>query len=76
MTVHLLLWSLADADTTLGELRGHLPPLAPPSVWISDESTGRFGLVAFGDPPDLARIVELIGKDPDLADELDVEEAR
>jgi hypothetical protein len=43
-------------------------------VWISNEVTERFGLVSFSDPlPDLAEVRELIGKDPELGEEFDVE---
>jgi hypothetical protein len=73
--VRLLLWNLSDSKTTLDELRARLPE-APNRTWISDEATGRFGVVETwdetpGDFPDEIR--ELIGKDPDIAEEFDVE---
>ena len=55
--VHLLLWSLGDSKTSLDELRAQLPPLDAPSTWLSNEATDRFGLVAFGDVPDIDRVV-------------------
>ena len=76
MPVRLLLWSLADSQTTLEELRGRLPELADGDVWISDEATERLGLISFADePPDLGELHELIGKDPELGEEFDVEES-
>jgi hypothetical protein len=73
--VRLLLWSLSDSKTTLDELRTQLPQAAN-RTWISDEATERFGVVERwqdtpGDFPDEIR--ELIGKDPDIAEEFDVE---
>ena len=75
MLVRLLLWNLADSKTTLEELRGRLPELADGDVWISDEATERFGLISFSEElPDLAEIRKLIGKEPELGEEFDVEE--
>ncbi len=74
MIVRIVLWSLADSKTTLAELREHLPPLGDGDVWISDESTERFGLISIsGELPDLARVRDLIGKEPDIGEEFDVE---
>ena len=75
MIVRLLLWSLAGSKTTLEELRPLLEP-RPNRTWISDETTERFGVVetweaAAGDFPDEIR--ELIGKEPDIAEEFEVE---
>ena len=75
MIVRLLLWNLADSKTTLDELRPQLTP-APNRTWISDENTDRFGAIetwdeAAGAFP--AEIRELIGKEPDIAEEFDVE---
>jgi len=78
MLVRLVLWSLADSQTTLDELRARLPELEPPSAWISNEATERFGLVAFGEVPaetlELAAV--LIGKQPEAGEEFEVEEPR
>jgi hypothetical protein len=73
--VRLLLWNLSDSKTTLDELRTQLPE-APNRTWISDEATERFGVIetwedAAGEFPDGIR--ELIGKEPDIAEEFDVE---
>ena len=73
MTVaRLLLWNLFESKTTLDELRAQLPQLAGDDVWIANEAQERFGLIAFGELPDLAPIVELIGSEPDVAEEFDV----
>ena len=75
MIVRLVLWNLADSKTTLGELRERLPELPGGDVWISDEATERFGLISFADePPDLTEVRGLIGKDPEVGEEFDVEE--
>jgi hypothetical protein len=74
--VRLLLWNLADSKTTLDELRTRLEP-DPSRTWISDETGERFGVVELwdddqsGDFP--AEIRDLIGKDPEIAEEFDVE---
>ena len=75
MVVHLLLWSLADSKTTLDELRAQLPKLEQRDTWLSNEASERFGLVSFGDEPpaELARVRDLIGRDPEVAEEFDVE---
>ena len=75
MTVRLLLWNLADSKTTLDELRANLPDLPERDVWISDDATERFGLISFsGEPRGLERIRELIGKDPEVGEEFDLED--
>lgn len=73
MTVRLLLWSLADSKTTLDELRARLPWIDPPNAWISHETTERFGLLAYGELPDIGPVVELIGAEPSIAEEFEVE---
>lgn len=75
MIVRIFLWNLADSKTTLDELRGQLPQLEQRDAWLSNEASERFGLVSFGDEPtaELAQIRDLIGRDPDVAEEFDVE---
>jgi hypothetical protein len=69
----ILIWNLADSKTTLAELREQLPPLDDGDHWIANETQERFGLVSTGDElPDLAGVRELIGKEPDVAEEYDV----
>ena len=73
MIVRVLIWSLFDTKTTIDELRGSLPELDPPSAWIWNEASERFGLVAFGDelPPEIAESRELMGREPDVYEEFD-----
>ena len=89
MIVRLVLWSLADSKTTIEELRRYLRdesvdafedvPGLRFKAWISDEATERWGAVyvfettaaAQQELPGRAR--ELIGKDPDVVEEFDVE---
>jgi len=74
VTVRLLLWNLADSKTTLDELRAKLPDLPEGDHWISDPPTERFGLISFsGSVGGLERIRDLIGKDPELGEEFELE---
>jgi hypothetical protein len=69
--VRILIWNLADSKTTLDELREQLP-LLDDGMWIANEPQERFGLVSTADAlPDLTRLRELIGKDPEVAEEYD-----
>jgi hypothetical protein len=74
--LRIFLWNLADSKTTLDELREQLPALDSGDAWISNEASERFGLVSHGEQPPagLERIRDLIGRDPDVAEEFDVEE--
>jgi hypothetical protein len=70
----ILIWSLYDSNTSLDELRAHLPDLPDGSHWISNEAQERLGVIAFGDElPDLGEVPELIGKEPEAAEEFDIE---
>ena len=73
MIVRILIWSLFDSKTTIAELRDSLPELEPPSAWIWNEASERFGLVFFGEdlPEDVGRVRELIGTDPVVYEEFD-----
>jgi hypothetical protein len=87
--VRLVLWSLADSNTTIHELRRYLreesvdafaeAPGLRFKVWVSDEATDRWGAVYLWESrealeaPFVSRARELIGKDPDIAEEFDVE---
>jgi hypothetical protein len=73
--LRIFLWNLADSKATLDELREQLPELDAGDAWISNEASERFGLVSYEDEPPgaLARVRELIGRDPDVAEEFDVE---
>jgi hypothetical protein len=70
----VLLWTLFDSKTTIDELREHLPDLSPPSAWIWNEGSERFGLLAFGDelPLGLERVRDLVGRAPEVFEEFDV----
>jgi hypothetical protein len=71
--VRILIWSLYDSKTTIEELRAAVEELEPPSTWVWNEASERFGVVAFGDelPEAVAHARELIGRDPDVAEEFD-----
>jgi hypothetical protein len=89
VVLRLVLWNLADSKTTIEELRRYLRdesvdafedvPGLRFKAWISDEATERWGAVylwesaeaAEQEPPSRAR--ELIGKEPDIGEEFDVE---
>ena len=89
MLLRLVLWNLADSKTTIGELRRYLRdesveafedvPGLRFKAWISDEVTERWGAVYLWESREAAEQVvasrarELIGKDPDIAEEFDVE---
>jgi hypothetical protein len=67
-----LIWNLADSKTTVAELRDRLPRLDEGDYWIANDAQERFGLVSTGeDLPDLEQVRELIGKEPEIAEEYD-----
>ena len=75
MTVRLLLWNLADSMTTLDELRAKLPDLPEGDFWISDPIGERFGLISFSeDNEPVTQARELIGKDPEVGEEFELED--
>jgi hypothetical protein len=87
--VRFVLWSLADSDTTIAELRTYLQEEAVDAFaevpgllfkgWISDEHTERWGAVYVFESAEAAeqelpsRARELIGKNPDIAEVFDLE---
>jgi hypothetical protein len=87
--VRLALWSLADSKTTIGELRRHLRDewadefeLVPGlrlQAWMSDETTERWGAISLfesreaADQPLPLGPRDLIGRDPDILEEFDLE---
>ena len=87
LILRLVLWSLADSDVALGDLREALGGEAQDApgrrfaAWISDESSERFGEVSVWDSPEdselsgPARLRALIGRDPDVWEQFDVEES-
>jgi hypothetical protein len=86
--VRFVLWSLADSETTVAELRRSLgDEWADAEVEgvgfkasFSDEATERWGAFYVFESPEAAeqsgpdRAHELIGKDPDIVEEFDLEE--
>jgi hypothetical protein len=87
--VRLVLWNLADSKTSIAELRRYLRDESVDAfeeveglrfkAWISDEATERWGAVYVWESEEAARqelpgkARELIGKDPDIGEEFDVE---
>ena len=71
--VRILIWNLADSKTTLDEVRQQLPDSPDGGTWIANDAQERFGIVSTGDTlPDLQQLRDLIGKDPEVAEEYDV----
>jgi Putative mono-oxygenase ydhR len=87
--LRLVLWNLADSKTTIAELRRYLReesvdqfaevPGLRFKAWISDEATERWGAVYLWESEEAAqqavpsRAREMIGKDPDIGEDFDVE---
>lgn len=73
MIVRILIWNVFESKTTLEELRDSLPELEPPSQWIWNEATERFGIVAVGEdlPEAVGWAQDLIGGEPDVYEEFD-----
>lgn len=89
MIVRFVLWNLADSQTTIAELRRYLRDESVDAfedveglrfkAWISDEVTERWGAFYVWESAEAARqelpgkARELIGKDPDVVEEFDIE---
>ena len=89
MVVRLVLWSLADSLTNVGELRRYLRDESVAQfevvqgilfkAWVSDETTERWGAIDVWESQEAAdqlvpsRARELIGKDPEIAEIFDLE---
>jgi putative monooxygenase ydhR len=87
--VRIVLWNLADSKSTVEELRRYLRdesvdafaqvPGLRFKAWLSDEATERWGAVYVWESREAAkqplpsRARELIGRDPDIGEEFDVE---
>jgi hypothetical protein len=70
----ILIWGLHDSMTSIDEVRAHLPELDGDDRWITNEVTERVGLISFGNElPELVELRQLIGKDPDVVEEFEVE---
>ena len=74
MVARIVLWNLADSQTNLDELRAQLPALPSGDAWVSNESQERFGLISFAEElPDIGAVGRLIGSEPAVFEEFDVE---
>ena len=75
MIVRLLIWNVFDSKTTIDELRESLPELVPPSQWIWNEATERFGVIVVDeDPPEsIGWAQDLVGDEPHVYEEFDSE---
>jgi hypothetical protein len=89
MLVRFVLWSLAESDMTIEELRTYLRdesvdqfaqvPGLLFKAWISDEATDRWGAIyvweslAASEQELPSRARDLIGKDPDVIEIFDLE---
>jgi hypothetical protein len=87
--VRIVLWGLADSKTSIAELRTRLEtgsldgsaeaPGLRFKAWISHEPSERWGAIELwesreaAEQADATSVRELIGKEPDLGDEFDVE---
>jgi Putative mono-oxygenase ydhR len=89
LILRLVIWNLADSKTTIQELRRYLRdesvdafaevPGLRFKAWISEEATERWGGVYLWESVQAAsqtlpsRAQDLIGKDPDIVEDFDVE---
>jgi Putative mono-oxygenase ydhR len=89
LILRLVIWNLADSKTTIEELRRYLReesvdafadvPGLRFKAWLSDDATERWGGVYLWESLDASqqslpsRARELIGKDPDIVEEFDIE---
>jgi microcystin degradation protein MlrC len=87
--VRIVLWNLADSKTTVAELRRYLRDEAVDAfadvpglrfkAWLSDDATERWGAIYVWESREAAEVElpsrarELIGRDPDVGEEFDVE---
>jgi hypothetical protein len=87
--LRFVIWNLADSKTTIEELRRYLHDESVDAfedvsglrfkAWFSDEATERWGAVYLWESAEAAeqelpsRARELIGKEPDIGEEFDVE---
>jgi hypothetical protein len=71
--VRLFIWNVAESQTTIDELRDSVPDLDPPSSWIWNEASERFGVIVYGDelPESIGWAQDLVGSEPDVYEEFD-----
>jgi hypothetical protein len=89
LVVRIVLWNLADSKTSIEELRRYLRDESVDAfaeveglrfkAWISDAAGERWGAFYLFESREAAdqqlpgRVRELVGKEPDLVDEFDLE---
>ena len=89
MVVRFALWSLADSDTTVAELREYIRDEAADAfervpgllfkAWVADDHSERWGAIYLfenaeaAEQPLPSRARELIGKEPDIVEIFDLE---
>jgi hypothetical protein len=75
VVIRLLIWNALDSQTTIDELRDSLPELVPPSRWIWNEATERFGVIVVVEdlPESIGWAQDLVGDEPDVYEEFDSE---
>jgi hypothetical protein len=73
VVVRLLVWNVFESKTTIDELREALPALEPPSRWVWNEATERFGAIVVGEdlPEAIGWAQDLVGDEPDVYEEWD-----
>ncbi len=73
MIVRLLIWNVSESDTAIDELRESLPELVPPSAWLWNDATERFGVMVFGEdlPEAIGWAQDLVGAEPDVYEDFD-----
>jgi hypothetical protein len=73
MLTRLLLWNVVESKTSIDELRQSLPELEPPSQWLWNEVTERFGAIVVGEdlPETIGWAQDLLGSEPDVYEEFD-----
>ena len=71
--VRLFIWNAAESQTAIDELRDFVPELDPPSAWIWNEASERFGVIVYGDelPEAIGWAQDLVGSEPDVFEEFD-----
>jgi hypothetical protein len=73
MLTRLLIWNVAESQTSIDELRDSLPSLEGPSRWIWNDVNERFGALIFGEdlPEAIGWAQDLLGGEADVYEEFD-----
>jgi hypothetical protein len=71
--VRLFIWNVVESQTTIDELREFVPELEPPSAWIWNDASERFGVIVYGNelPEAIGWTQDLVGSEPDVFEEFD-----